>query len=196
MLGSEAYSYVFSGESGSLDHALASTNLVEKVTGISDWHINADEPRVLDYNEEYQTEQQVIDWYAPDAFRASDHDPVIIEIDTSSARESYTNNSDIVIPYKRTIESKIGVSSTGESLNISVTVDIKHSYIGDLKLVLLAPNGQSFLLRNYQGGSANDIMETYEIDAGTIERNGVWKLKVRDAYRFDSGFVDSWTITF
>jgi predicted extracellular nuclease len=196
LLGSEAYSYVFSGESGSLDHALASTNLVEKVTGITDWHINADEPRVLDYNEEYQSEQQVIDWYAPDAFRASDHDPVIIEIDTSSARESYTNDSDIAIPYKRTIESKIGVSSTGESLNISVAVDIKHTYVGDLKLVLFAPNGQSFLLRNYQGGSANDIMETYEIDAGTIERNGVWKLKVRDAYRFDSGFVDSWSITF
>lgn len=196
MLGSEAYSYVFSGESGSLDHALASTNLAKKVTGIADWHINADEPRVLDYNEEYQTEQQVIDWYAPDAFRASDHDPIIIEIDTSSARESYTNDSNIAIRDKRSIKSKIAVSGQGKSHYISVSVDIKHSYVGDLKLVLLTPNGQRFLLRKYQGGSANDLFETYEIDAGSIERNGVWKLKVRDAYRFDTGFVDSWSITF
>ncbi len=50
-----AYSYVFDGQSGYLDHALASRSLAEKATGATDWHINADEPIVLDYNVEFKT---------------------------------------------------------------------------------------------------------------------------------------------
>ncbi len=42
------------------------------------WPINADEPRALDYNLEFKTPQQQAAYYAPDAYRASDHDPVIV----------------------------------------------------------------------------------------------------------------------
>ena len=78
--GDLAYSYVFTGLAGYLDHALASSSLRNQVTGIADWHINADEPRVLDYNEEFKTPEQVISLYSPEAWRASDHDPLIIEL--------------------------------------------------------------------------------------------------------------------
>ena len=78
--GDLAYSYVFTGLAGYLDHALASNSLRSQVTGAADWHINADEPRVLDYNEEFKTPQQVISLYSPEAWRASDHDPLIIEL--------------------------------------------------------------------------------------------------------------------
>lgn len=78
--GDLAYSYVFTGLAGYLDHALASNSLRSQVTGAVDWHINADEPRVLDYNEEFKTPQQVISLYSPEAWRASDHDPLIIEL--------------------------------------------------------------------------------------------------------------------
>jgi predicted extracellular nuclease len=68
------YTYTFDGESGALDHALASAALTEKVSGITQWHINADEPFVIDYNTEFKPQ----DLYAPTAFRSSDHDPVIV----------------------------------------------------------------------------------------------------------------------
>ncbi len=79
-VGTAAYSYVFNGEAGYLDHALASATLVAQVTGITEWHINADEPRVLDYNEEFKSPAQVISYYNADPYRSSDHDPVVIEL--------------------------------------------------------------------------------------------------------------------
>ncbi|WP_125783432.1 ExeM/NucH family extracellular endonuclease [Pseudoalteromonas rubra] len=79
------YSYNFSGRLGSLDHAVASASLLAKVTDATDWHINADEPRMLDYNTEYRTDAQIAELYASHAYRASDHDPVIVEIKTVAA---------------------------------------------------------------------------------------------------------------
>ena len=78
--GAEAYSYSYSGLLGYLDHALASPALVEKVVDAGEWHINADEPRVLDYNVEYKSDTQVDDFYSDDAYRMSDHDPVVISL--------------------------------------------------------------------------------------------------------------------
>jgi predicted extracellular nuclease len=77
-VGGEAYSYQFDGQSGYLDHALASASLSSQVTGATEFHINADEPVVLDYNVEFKTAGQVISFYDPGAFRASDHDPVVV----------------------------------------------------------------------------------------------------------------------
>jgi hypothetical protein len=71
------YSYVFEGQSGELDHALATPSLAEQVRGITIWHINADEPPVLDYNTEFKTD----DRYAPTPYRSSDHDPLLIGFD-------------------------------------------------------------------------------------------------------------------
>lgn len=79
-MGNGAYSYIFKGQAGNLDHALASPGLTAQVTGITDWHINADEPRVLDYNEEFKSVNQLTELYNGDSFRASDHDPVVIEL--------------------------------------------------------------------------------------------------------------------
>ena len=70
------YSYVYRGQSGSLDHAIATDSLAADVTGIATWHINSDEPRSMDYNMEYNPKQL----YQADPFRSSDHDPVLIGI--------------------------------------------------------------------------------------------------------------------
>ena len=72
-LGSQAYSYVFFGEAGYLDHALANSSLNSQVTGVTEWHINGDEPSALNYNDH---NQPIL--YQPDAYAASDHDPVIV----------------------------------------------------------------------------------------------------------------------
>ena len=71
--GADAYSYVYYGQAGYLDHALASATLTPQVTGVVEWHINADEPAALDYNDHNQPAL-----YNPGPYRASDHDPVVV----------------------------------------------------------------------------------------------------------------------
>ncbi|HEY0377924.1 MAG TPA: ExeM/NucH family extracellular endonuclease [Pyrinomonadaceae bacterium] len=76
----EPYSYVFSAETGHLDHALATASLAGQTTGANVWHINSDEPTVLDYNTEFKTQ----DLYEPTPYRSSDHDPVIVGLDLNA----------------------------------------------------------------------------------------------------------------
>jgi predicted extracellular nuclease len=76
--GPDAYSYAFDGQWGYLDHALATASLAGQVTGVADWHVNADEPNTLDYNTNFKSAAQLDSLYAPDPFRNSDHDPVIV----------------------------------------------------------------------------------------------------------------------
>ena len=75
--GELAYSYVFDGQVGYLDHALASPALWPWVTGATVWHIDADEPDILDYDVSFKRDAQDA-LYAPDPYRASDHDPVLV----------------------------------------------------------------------------------------------------------------------
>ena len=78
--GEQAYSYVFDGQLGYLDHALASSGVADEVTGATVWHINADEPAILDYDTTFKKPAQDA-LYEPDPFRSSDHDPVIVGLD-------------------------------------------------------------------------------------------------------------------
>jgi len=78
---SYGYSYVFDGSSGRLDHAIANNTLSPKVTGVTEWHINADEPLVIDYNQEFKQPACATcgpDYYTPTPYRASDHDPIVL----------------------------------------------------------------------------------------------------------------------
>ena len=76
--GLTAYSYVFNGESGYLDHALGTASAADQVTGVTEWHINPDEPTVLDYNMEFKSANHQTTLYDPGPYRSSDHDPVIV----------------------------------------------------------------------------------------------------------------------
>ncbi|MBT1065519.1 ExeM/NucH family extracellular endonuclease [Bowmanella sp. Y26] len=75
-VGAEAYSYAFGGEMGYLDHAIGSEALAEQVVDVVEWHINADEPRALDYDTQYNHPQ----FYAANPYRVSDHDPVLVSL--------------------------------------------------------------------------------------------------------------------
>ncbi len=91
--GEEAYTYLFDGQLGTLDYALANTALAGQVTGATAWHINADEVPLLDYNDDvqdpseapFEEEPSGNDLFAADAFRASDHDPVVVGLDLDPA---------------------------------------------------------------------------------------------------------------
>jgi hypothetical protein len=76
--GPDGYSYVYFGQAGSLDHALASESLLPQVSGVTTWHINADEARIFDYNVDFKSLSQIESLFAPDPYRSSDHDPVVV----------------------------------------------------------------------------------------------------------------------
>jgi uncharacterized protein len=84
--GEKAYGYLFDGQLGYLDHALANQALAPQVTGATEWHINADEIQLLDYNDTvhdtgeaaFERKSTARELYAPDAYRSSDHDPVVV----------------------------------------------------------------------------------------------------------------------
>lgn len=78
--GDTAYSYVFDGQAGYLDHGLASNSLTPQVLYAADWHINADEPISLDYNTEFKSAAQIANFYSADAYRSSDHDPLVVSL--------------------------------------------------------------------------------------------------------------------
>jgi predicted extracellular nuclease len=91
--GSNAYSFVFDGRIGYLDHALANGSMASQVTGVTTWHINSDEIPVLDYNDDvedpgeasFERESAALPLFDQDAFRSSDHDPVIVGLDLDGA---------------------------------------------------------------------------------------------------------------
>jgi predicted extracellular nuclease len=77
--GATPYSYVFSARSGALDHALASASLLEQVTGVAEWHSNADEPAIRDYNLDNGRNPALFDPDSP--YRSGDHDPLIVGLE-------------------------------------------------------------------------------------------------------------------
>ena len=87
--GPNAYGFVFDGQIGNLDHALANQTLLGQVTGVTLWHINADEVPLLDYNDDiqdngeasFERKSSTNTLFSANPYRSSDHDPVIIGLD-------------------------------------------------------------------------------------------------------------------
>lgn len=107
-----------------------------------------------------------------------------------------TNGTDFAITDNATIESPIAISGCPGSASAGSTVEvhIDHTYIGDLVVDLVAPDGTQVNLHNRGGGSANDIDRTYTVNLSAEAANGTWKLRVRDAAGGDVGKLDTWTL--
>lgn len=110
----------------------------------------------------------------------------------------FENTTDVAIPDLSTVESSIAV--TGVSGNapaaLQVGVNITHTYIGDLVVDVLAPDGSVYNVHNRSGGSTDNIATTYTINASSEVANGTWRLRVRDAASQDVGTLTSWSLQF
>lgn len=111
--------------------------------------------------------------------------------------QTYTNNSNVTIVDYRTVESAISVlgRSGNAPSSTKVTVDVKHTYRGDLRLNLIAPDGSTYPIE-HSGGSGDNIIGSINLDLSSETINGTWKLSVYDRYAGDTGYIDSWSITF
>ena len=112
--------------------------------------------------------------------------------------QTYTNNTDYNIVDYGTVESSIPVGGrTGNApAAAQVAVNILHTFVGDLRVDLVAPDGSLYNLHNRTGGSADNLVKTYSVNLSSETLNGTWKLRVRDAAGGDVGKIDSWSITF
>ena len=99
------------------------------------------------------------------------------------------------------ITSSIEADVSGSVKDISVEVDIAHSYIGDLQIDLVAPTGQQVRLHDKQGLWQDDIKRSYDLATLPdlqamlgLPTQGEWSLRVRDLAAADVGTLKSWSI--
>ncbi|QYK03857.1 S8 family serine peptidase [Shewanella zhangzhouensis] len=111
---------------------------------------------------------------------------------------TYTNTDNYSIPDNNTagISSPIDVSRSGDAGTVTVKVNIVHTYIGDLQVELITPSGQVAVLHDNTGAGTDNISKTYTVNATGVESQGTWKLKAVDSSRRDTGYIDSWEISF
>ncbi|MFE3270322.1 MULTISPECIES: M4 family metallopeptidase [unclassified Streptomyces] len=110
----------------------------------------------------------------------------------------YVNGARVDIPDNGpAVESPITV--TGRDGNASATtqvyVKIIHTYRGDLTVDLVGPNGTVYSLLNHSGGSADNVDQTFTVDASAQPVDGTWILRVRDTASIDVGYIQQWQLT-
>nr|WP_018349150.1 trypsin-like serine protease [Longispora albida] len=95
------------------------------------------------------------------------------------------------------VTSSITISgcSRAASSTSKVTVDITHSYRGDLVVDLVAPDGSTYRLKaSNSNDSAADVKTTYTANLSGEAGNGTWKLRVQDVASYDTGRINSWSL--
>lgn len=135
--GEDAYSYVFDGQLGYLDYALAGPALLPKVTGAADWAINADEPDLLDYTMQFKQPAQDALW-APDAYRSSDHDPVIVGFDFIAPELDVTADPDAVFPPNAqwtTVTFDIDATDDSGEVDVEIVDTTAEGHKADLRVI-------------------------------------------------------------
>jgi Zn-dependent metalloprotease len=112
--------------------------------------------------------------------------------------QTYSNTTDYTINDNATVDSPITVSGrTGfAGSSVPVTVAIVHTYQGDLKVDLVAPDGSLYNIHNRTGSGTDNINKTVNFNLSSEALNGTWKLRVNDNANADTGYINSWSITF
>ena len=112
---------------------------------------------------------------------------------------SGSNTTDVSIPDAwSAVTSTITLSNCGRNASSSakISVDIKHTYRGDLVIDLISPTGAVINLKSASiWDGADNVVTTYTKNLSAHTADGSWKLRVRDVYRGDTGYIDSWSIT-
>jgi subtilisin family serine protease len=108
-----------------------------------------------------------------------------------------TNATDVAIADKATVESKLTVANAAGagSKTAKVTVSVKHTDRGDLAMWLVAPDGTVYKVKSSTSGdNVADLTRTFTVNLSAEARNGVWKLRVKDVFAGDKGYIDTWTL--
>lgn len=146
-----------------------------------------------------------------------------VTVNPGSSQQSFTNNTDVTISSTRTstVTSTINVSGlSGTVQTVAVNLNLFHTYVSDLRITLIAPDGTRVILFNRHGGGGDNLLNTtFDGAAGTSissgaapfsgtyrpyqaltalagkNPNGTWRLEIRDYDRRDGGRLDRWTLS-
>ncbi|MFC0677225.1 S8 family serine peptidase [Lysobacter korlensis] len=119
-------------------------------------------------------------------------------VDAVGGGSKFTNSNNYTINDNSTVESPIGVSNLSgyASSSTRVDLDIKHTYRGDLRVQLVAPDGSLYMIKDYSSSdSADNVIGYVTLNLSSELKNGTWKLRVTDNASGDTGYIDSWSIT-
>ena len=169
-MASSDLSYSFDGLWGSLDHILISDSLVNKMSAAQTLAINAEESTVLDYNTNYKTDAQIASYYAADAYRSSDHNPIVAgfnlgnnvpTIGSASVGQAYENSALSAIVYTAT--------------SADVDRDDVHTYsikaaVGDAELVTINASTGAVTVKNTVNYEAKS---SYSFTVKTTDAGGL-----------------------
>lgn len=149
-----AYSYVFDGQTGTIDYAFANDSLSSQVTGVTTWHINADEADALDYNTDFSRDPAIFD--ADTDVRVSDHDPVIVGLDLSQTQTPTTYKLQIL----HASDFEGGLNAVDRAGNFAAIVDyLEETYENSIML----SSGDNFIPSPFfSAGSDASLKEIYE----------------------------------
>ncbi|MEE1741732.1 S8 family peptidase [Streptomyces sp. BE147] len=118
---------------------------------------------------------------------------------TTPPGKKFENTTGYAIADNATVEAPVtvtGIAGNAPSA-LSVPVNITHTYSGDLKIDLVAPDGSVYNLKAYgTGGSTDNVNTTYTVNASSEVANGTWKLRVSDNAAADTGRINSWALQF
>jgi len=158
------YGYAYFGQWGTLDYVFASPSFASRAKSAASWHINADEPSVLNYNVEYKSAAQVDYLYSGDAYRASDHDPIVVGI----AYEPHTVIAKTVDPVAARI---------GEAVTYTIVLENQGTAVDTVMLTDTLPTDVTFGAWAMQPAGAVH-------DGGTITWSGTISATASETFVF------------
>ena len=110
-----------------------------------------------------------------------------------------TNATDVSIPDAgAAVYSNVTISGCARNASATskVAVNIVHTFRGDVRVDLVAPDGSTYALKaTSTSDSADNINTTYTANLSTEAANGTWRLKAQDVYSNDTGYINTWTLT-
>ncbi len=169
--GEFAYSFAFDGELGYLDYVMASPSMAPQVTGATEWHINADEPDVIDYDTTFKSAAQIATFDPTTPFRSSDHDPALAGISLDSGIE-VTATPDELWPPNGKLREVVVTAGNGTSADFDVALlDVTSSdpdsgtFGGDRPGDIVIGDDGSLQLRAERAGRIGSRTYTIEVMA-------------------------------
>ena len=125
----------------------------------------------------------------------------VLTVQRPGVTEKKTSTPGMTIPDDGDwVSNTIDIDASGRLEDVNVTVDIDHTWRGDLRVELVAPDRSAIMLHNREGRSADDIKRTYTIDDSGLralegkEVNGRWRLRIIDEARQDTGTLNEWSL--
>ncbi|GEM_PF-2445812 len=188
-----AWSYQYAGQRGYLDYILANTTALPQATSVAEWHINADELPFFDYNEENLPNggpAKPADFYSPDAYRASDHDPLVAGFNPTA------------IPTVTFAQAASSVLETAGSLDITLT--LSNPINQPVSVQVVSSNGSATAGSDYTAINqvitipANTTSQTVSVtilDDNVLEGDETFSLTLSNPVNADAGTTLTHTVT-